>query len=487
MAQRERMAMSSFKKDKDIGAHEKTSDEKHEALICAEQREERSCMEEGDDENYEPQNETQFYDECVDKAPAQDITNTMEIPLCEDAPSQAETAEDDLDQSTEIERWIAANPTFRAKEVDFLESLKSAFPMTIDDAGNLQQPLGIGDWTVLLVIDRRFPKLAEDGTPCVKIYFVVPTVEELSAGTGFKAAFAKTDRAGNAFLAFPRFDKILEQYLSDRSEHLITKMMINSVSRFRKGYRWTSKERNRQENNWVRPTLTSSKYIDARQSSQQAQLNPHCAKVILSDRALIQIYNETQARITTETGGLLLGHYEHGIWYVVEASDPGWNAIFQLSHHEADGEYENHVCYIISRTYKYPLAFLGMWHRHPGSLDVFSSTDDETNSKYVDSCGNGCISALINYDPDFRITFYYVERADNGGVTYSQVDVDAGDDKFTNPAMMQIASIEDANQRLVIENGDTSNKVSKGRRECRNHGQGDLGTIAADLFGYFFG
>ena len=169
--------------------------------------------------------------------------------------------------------------------------------------------------------------------------------------------------------------------------------------------------------------------------------------MVLSDRAYIQIYNESRARIRTETGGLLLGHYENGVWYVVEASDPGINAKFFSAYHEGDDVYENHVCGVISRTYKHPLVFLGMWHRHPGSLDTFSSTDDVTNGKDAVSAGNGCVSAIVNYDPDFRLTFYYVERGRQGEVYYTRIDTQVGDGYIANKEMMKLATIADVNER----------------------------------------
>ena len=179
---------------------------------------------------------------------------------------------------------------------------------------------------------------------------------------------------------------------------------------------------------------------------------------------LTQIFCETQARINTETGGLLLGHYENGIWYVAEACDPGWNAIFQMSYHEADENYENHVCSVISRIYKHPLIFLGMWHRHPGSMDTFSSIDDITNTKYAEVCGNGCISALVNYDPDFRMTFYYVDIKSKPRLEYTNVRFEVGDDRFSNPRVLQIASIEDVINRNFTENihGRTNRERSYG-------------------------
>ena len=46
-------------------------------------------------------------------------------------------------------------------------------------------------------------------------------------------------------------------------------------------------------------------------------------KVVFSDRAFAAIMAETTEKIKTETGGLFLGYFEDGIWYVIEAIDPG--------------------------------------------------------------------------------------------------------------------------------------------------------------------
>ena len=42
-------------------------------------------------------------------------------------------------------------------------------------------------------------------------------------------------------------------------------------------------------------------------------------KVVFSTRAFAAILAETTEKIKTETGGLFLGKYKDGIWYVVEA------------------------------------------------------------------------------------------------------------------------------------------------------------------------
>lgn len=180
-------------------------------------------------------------------------------------------------------------------------------------------------------------------------------------------------------------------------------------------------------NSFLTQQKMSVHYLDGTAKSGQRP-NPKCQKILISNRAMTQIYNETQDKdhMNKETGGLLLGHYINGAWCVIESSDPGYKGVFQRAYHESDEEYVNHVCDIISRTYKYPLNFLGMWHRHPGSMDSFSGTDDITNNKYAISAGNGCISLLVNKDPKFRITPYYVEITQDK-IIYTKTDYVYGD------------------------------------------------------------
>jgi hypothetical protein len=198
----------------------------------------------------------------------------------------------------------------------------------------------------------------------------------------------------------------------------------------------------------VMPTKykTPAQYLDGRRSAGHKP-NPRCLKIVMSDRALAQIYSETQDKGNKETGGLLLGHYIDSVWYIIESSDPGYDkSIFRHSYHESDEEYANHVCSILSRIYKHPLNFLGMWHRHPGSMDSFSGTDDATNTKYAKSAGNGCISLLINKDPRFRFTAYYVDLAEDV-ISYTKTDLDIGDNQIARRDVREIAMQSDIDNR----------------------------------------
>lgn len=368
-----------------------------------------------------------------------------------------------------LEQWISKNFTYRKEEVDYLLTFNPEMPPTITSTEEFQKPVNIGGWTFLVVLEKTFPKRTETGEIPITVYLVLPNAEEIKKK--FKITTipcVRVDKTGAEYLEFSNMENDYSDYRSGcySNELLvektikniqdwvsyITRCVVNSKTRQSKknvsilSFFFGHSSIDNQEENFG-DRRSRSKYIDAR-SSVSNEVNERCKKVVLSDRAYNQIFSETYSKIRTETGGLLLGHFENGVWYVVEASDPGINATFTTSYHEGDDAYENHICGVISRMYKYPLVFLGMWHRHPGSMDVFSGTDDQTNYKYAASAGNGCISALINIDPDFRITFYYAEQGSRvNSVYYTKVDVEVGDDKFENPEILKLASSNEILQR----------------------------------------
>lgn len=145
-------------------------------------------------------------------------------------------------------------------------------------------------------------------------------------------------------------------------------------------------------------------------------------KVVFSDRAFAAIMAETTEKIKTETGGLFLGSFEDGIWYVIEAIDPGPKSVFEVAYFEYDQQYTQHLINKIANLYDKRLTLIGLWHRHPGSFDQFSSTDDGTNSKYARMRKEGAISALVNIDPEFRLTMYHVDQP----CRYSVIEYDVG-------------------------------------------------------------
>lgn len=133
-------------------------------------------------------------------------------------------------------------------------------------------------------------------------------------------------------------------------------------------------------------------------------------KVVFSDRAFAGILAETTEKVRTETGGLFLGVVEGDNWYIIEAIDPGPKSIFEVAYFEYDQQYTQHLINKVANLYSTRLDLVGLWHRHPGSFDKFSSTDDGTNSKYAHMRPQGAISALVNIDPEFRLTVYHVNQ-----------------------------------------------------------------------------
>jgi hypothetical protein len=126
-----------------------------------------------------------------------------------------------------------------------------------------------------------------------------------------------------------------------------------------------------------------------------------------------------------ETGGILLGHIlDNGIWVVMEVLPPGWRSIFRYAYFEYDEQFVNYVAQNEANKYEQELSLLGLWHRHPGSMDTFSETDDGTNRTFARLNSQGAISGLVNIDPRFRLTMYHVSIP----LHYEKVDMEVGND-----------------------------------------------------------
>jgi len=146
-------------------------------------------------------------------------------------------------------------------------------------------------------------------------------------------------------------------------------------------------------------------------------------KVVFSNRAYAAVLAETTEKIQTETGGLFLGTIIDDTWYIIEAIDPGPKSIFEVAYFEYDQKYTQHLINKIANLYDKKLDLIGLWHRHPGSFDQFSSTDNGTNAKYASMRINGAISALVNIDPKFRLTMYHVGQP----CRYKKISYEVGD------------------------------------------------------------
>ena len=164
----------------------------------------------------------------------------------------------------------------------------------------------------------------------------------------------------------------------------------------------------------------------------------NCKMVVFSDKAYNAIIRETFEWDPVETGGILLGHIlDNGCWIVIEVLPPGYsegregdNVHHEMGYFEYNQRFVNYLANSVATQYKIPLELLGLWHRHPGSMDYFSSTDDGTNKTFASQNPNGAISGLVNVDPKLRMTMYYIHHNDTGigRPNYLTVDVEVGSD-----------------------------------------------------------
>ncbi|MCL2081927.1 MAG: Mov34/MPN/PAD-1 family protein [Oscillospiraceae bacterium] len=131
-------------------------------------------------------------------------------------------------------------------------------------------------------------------------------------------------------------------------------------------------------------------------------------QIVFSKRAYLSVVSEVSRKTETETGGTFLGCHESGTWYVIETIEPGPNSVYTQSSFEYDQEYTERVMNEKALSYKSDMTLIGLWHSHLGSLDVFSTMDDEVNSEYAKLTENGAISVIVNIDPVFRMTAFHV-------------------------------------------------------------------------------
>lgn len=162
------------------------------------------------------------------------------------------------------------------------------------------------------------------------------------------------------------------------------------------------------------------------------QMSQNCQIVVFSNRAYNAIIRESFDKDSVETGGILLGHVlDNGAWIVMEVLPPGVNSVYEFAYFEYDDKFVNYLAQSVANQYRMPLDLLGLWHKHLGSLDYFSSTDDATNTTFAMINPKGVISGLVNIDPRFRLTMYHLDRPTDrlvGRPNYDVVEVEVGDD-----------------------------------------------------------
>lgn len=188
-----------------------------------------------------------------------------------------------------------------------------------------------------------------------------------------------------------------------------------------------------------------------------------CDTIVFSIRAYNAIVVEVHDKDPRETGGVLIGHIlQNGAWIVTEVIPPGPKTRHGNSFLEWDDDFINYLVVYKALQYEMPPRVLGLWHRHPGSLDVFSSVDDVTNKSFATFIGDnlGAISGLVNIDPNFRLTMYHVSLPLN----YSRIlNVYIGDDlipeKFIRLKYDKTIGSNEGN----VESNDDMNSVVEGK------------------------
>lgn len=209
--------------------------------------------------------------------------------------------------------------------------------------------------------------------------------------------------------------------------------------------------------------------------------------IIFTTRAFNAIITETLDKDPLETGGIFIGYIlNNGIWVVVETIPPGIETINQRSYFEYDANFINYLSNVIAKQYKGNLQVLGLWHRHPGSMDVFSTTDDDTNMMFARANPMGAISGLINYDPRMRLTMYHVDSQ----CRYTQTDWSVDDEiipknllelRFINPSEFPILN----NNAVPNFNPASINPTSQAEptvlNETENRTQAEVSTIDNNL------
>jgi hypothetical protein len=136
-----------------------------------------------------------------------------------------------------------------------------------------------------------------------------------------------------------------------------------------------------------------------------------CRRILFRPEPFIAMVRELEEAADMETGGILLGTAAGGLWRVIEHIDPGYRGVLRSpGGFEYDREYVTHLANVRNRVYDPPLALLGLWHRHPGSFDVFSPTDQATNEVFARSSPEGALSLILNLDPGLRISAFHVSQ-----------------------------------------------------------------------------
>jgi len=246
-------------------------------------------------------------------------------------------------------------------------------------------------WTVMVVYENDYDGATNknESDISVKVYSIEPNLDEIIAQQP---------------AVFSGFDNILQDAQGNYYFHCFNKSenaSLTAAGSLMLASRYTKvleKVFVLDENS------NSDKSVDPRKIKKATCQKPK--HIVFSNRAFVALLAETKEKFTTETGGIFLGIMRNDIWFVIESIDPGPQSIFQPAYFEYDGNYVRHLANKVNRLYGDRLDVIGLWHRHPGSMDVFSNTDHGTIKKFAEQNRGVTISALVNIDPNFRLTMY---------------------------------------------------------------------------------
>ena len=350
---------------------------------------------------------------------AETTTVAMDDVVISSVRSTVVWSETQVESSDSKNRWYKRMPALLESEKESMLKKYPEFEMDILDDGRLcwvgnLSPLGNGgrSWTLMAVYDDDFGEIrAVSGTTSsVKVYSVDPDFDDMIPELArIPAVFSNLaqDSQGNHFI----------RPIDATDTSVVTAATALS---------WASKSLQIFE---VAFNQNSGNNANTNETSENKKCRQKPNHVVFSNRAFTALLAETKEKLKTETGGIFLGVMNDDTWYVVEAIDPGPKSIFQVSYFEYDGDYVRHLANKVNRLYGDKLDVVGLWHRHPGSMDVFSHTDHGTMRLFAEQNNGVTISALANIDPDFRLTMYVASLSGNS-VACEKITYEINDSKI---------------------------------------------------------
>lgn len=138
--------------------------------------------------------------------------------------------------------------------------------------------------------------------------------------------------------------------------------------------------------------------------------HPHCTRVVLSPLAWTLMISQSYLNDPNETGGALLGYRDGTTVHVTVALPSGPRSQASPVMLKYNEEFQNYVFGVITELMGQKAGLLGLWHRHPGSLDRFSGVDAVAHEQFGKVL-NGVTSLLVNLGPEGapRVTGYFVD------------------------------------------------------------------------------